>query len=291
MAPMVNIFERNIIVPGGLENATDATLFRVATQAAKNQTEIDKIERELKKLRVEAKREAAAAKRASGAAVGRTAAPLRTGTMKKVRVTASQQGIAAGGLSLNNGRFAISARSMRMGTGAYIVMGAIGMVGGALKQWREGEEVRKRYGGQELVGRIAQQAIKAPFSAVDLLDQGLSEVAGAIGGDRARKNYLQRAQDRDDFLLSIFSPNEAVERKIVREQQRKRALRESAALITKETEAIGQWKPENFQFRTSADIAAARRAITERDGAAILEDAKKVRDEILANAGIIAEAS
>lgn len=283
------VFERNISVPGGLENATDATLFRVATQAAKNQTEIDKIERELKKLRAEAKAAANAAKRASGAAAGVAGGPAKTGTMKGARVKGSASGLAAGPVALRNGKFSVSARGLRMGTGAYIVMGAVGMIGGALKQWREGEEIRKRYGGQELVGRIAQQAVKAPFSAVDLFDQGIAEIVGAAGGDR--RAYLQRAQDRDDFLLSIFSPNEAVERKIAREQQRRRAYRESSALVTSELEAIQQWKPDNFQFRTSADIAAARRAITDRDGQAILDDAKAVRDEILANAGIIAEAS
>lgn len=288
---MALAFSRGISIPGGLENATDAVLFRVATKAAKNEAEIDQIERELKQLRAEAKRDAAALKRTQGAVVGQTASPERIGTMKKVRVTASANGLAAGGIALRNGKFSISARSMRMGTGAYIVMGAVGMIGGALKQWREGEEIRKRYGGQELIGRIAQQAVKAPFSAVDLVDQGISEIAGALFGEQSRKNYLQRAQDRDDFLLGIFSPNEAVERKIAREQQRKRAYRESDALVTSELEAIQQWKPDNFQFRTSKDIAAARRAIIERDGQAIVDDAKKVRDEILANAGIIAEAS
>lgn len=289
---MALVFSRGISVPGGLENATDAVLFRVATKAAKNEAEIDQLDRELKKLRAEAKRDAAALKRTQGAVVGQTASPGRAGTMQKVRVSASAQGIKAGGVSLRNGKFSISARSMRMGTGAYIVMGAIGMIGGALKQWREGEEIRKRYGGQELVGRLAQQAVKAPFVSGAELARGLvGEAVGFIGGDSARAKYRQKGEQLDDFLLGIFSPAEAIERKIAREQQRKRAYRESDALVTSELEAIQQWKPDNFQFRTSADIAAARRAIIDRDRAAILADSTALRDEILANAGIIAEAS
>lgn len=290
---MALAFSRGISIPGGLVNATDAVLFRVATKAAKNEAEIDQIERELKQLRAEAKRDAAALKRTQGAVVGQTASPNKVGTMKGVRVKGSASGLAAGGIALRNGKFSVSARALRMGTGAYIFMGALGTIGGAMDQWREGEEIRKRYGSGELIGRIAQQAVKAPFTGGAELARKIvgGLVVEAIGGEGARKRYEWASEMLDRRILSIFSPAEAIEQEMARGFARKRAYNEAKALEDSEFEAIENWKPDNFQFRTSQDIAAARRAIRQRDGAAIIEDAIKVRDEILANAGIIAEAS
>lgn len=280
---MTLAFSRGISVPGGLENATDATIFRVAMKAAKNESEIHQLEKELKQLRAEAKAAKNAAKRASGAAMGAAHTP---GTMGAVRVKSKDAAAAMGPVPLRKGASFIrgaAAGRMHLG-GVAVVMGAVGAAGAAARAWRDSEEVRAKYGGGELAGRV----IGAPFRA--LLRAGGSNLADVLDlfvSDKAtRKGIREGMADFGDLFLS---PAQRVEREAARFNARRRAHRNADALVTDQLAEIEKWEPENFQFRTSRDITAARNAIRARDGAAIVRDAAALLEQQLSEADLASE--
>lgn len=296
---MVDIFGRGIVVPGGLADATDATLMKVAKQTGKNSSEIRAIDAELRKLRAEAKKTGAMARRSQGANASTVAAG--TATTAGMRARGSQAGVSAGPVAVRGGRIAINSRSLRMGTGAFVAMGVLGAVGGAFEQWGEQAEVRQRYGTGEALGRIGRDQLRGVFQGgAEGLARSISQIMTGTGGDG--RGYMQRFKQlfqrdaprwtRIAFpMLHLLEETEAqqIERKTAETKALNDARRLSTAFVNAELEAIAQYRPKNVTFRTDEDVAAMRRMMTERDGGAIAEDASKVSKAILQRAGLLPE--
>jgi hypothetical protein len=258
-----------------LRGASDADLARMATRLARTEGDVFRVEAELREFR--AKLRATDAK-ATRAAVGASA------------ISGTRGGLALGKGPVKLGRagVTVNAKAMKFGAAGYVVMGSLGTIAAGLKDWKENEAERARYGNPHFVGKRVWEAALTPITGgAAVVRDYIADIVGSLGGKEARRAYLKSAQDKDDFVIGLAAPGVQEQRLEARRVRRAQIKSAGEAYEAAEMAEIDSYKPENIQARTSRDMATLRRMIHESDDGRIKKDREALQDKLLEEAGIV----
>lgn len=245
-------------IPGNIGDFSDAQIFRLARSVANHEGELKQVEAQLKQLRAEANATKVDVKKVKAVQASRTG-----GTKLK----ASTTGLTAGPIKANGKGFTLTPGALR-GTGVFYVFGAVNAIGGLAKFWNENEELRRQYGGGEVLARGARKTIGAV--AGTLIEGFLESVAAVqeLFGNKEARDGLARA--KENLRLTLMTPAERIEREV-------RADRKARKFEMEETIYLEKYVPPNVLIGTTAGLQSLREYLLKINQDGIKSGAEAVR--------------
>lgn len=247
---------------------SDAELYRFAVATADSDKEILRTLNSLQKIRNEARKAKA------------EVAGAKKGFLKGTKGGLEFQGIG----TLGGNGFTLSGRYMRGASGLMLVLGAAQAAENIVEQFDKWKAQEAELGRGEVLGRTGGAVIESAFRFATGGEGGRA-IARLIGRVLFDKTAAQSNDAFEEFQRRITTTSlQKAERQFQLRAAQANVERAQSEFIESEIQFLETWRPQNVQLRSSADVAALKKAVWERNEGSLLRDITENRKALQARA-------